>query len=163
MLTCPHREDQRDMPRQDREAFTVTITQLAQGEGGVLVRPLNNNNNTIIKVAEQYFGKCLGQSHYPKMLNCPHKEAQQGMPRVWCKQSNDLCCSGFAFPEGTTTLENGDLRVQQDREGFTVTVTQLAQGEGCTGAASCTTTPSSNSPSSTSANPPMVGVSFAGS
>ncbi|XP_064155697.1 uncharacterized protein si:ch211-102c2.4 isoform X1 [Anguilla rostrata] len=72
----------------------------------------------------------LGQSHYPKMLTCPLKANQRSMPRVWCKQSNDLCCSGFAFPEGTTTLENGDLRVQQDMEAFTVTVTQLAQGEG---------------------------------
>ncbi|XP_061115246.1 uncharacterized protein si:ch211-102c2.4 isoform X2 [Conger conger] len=71
-----------------------------------------------------------GQTRHHQTLHCTHHSSQRSLHRVWCKQSSELCCSGFAFANGQQTLENGDLQVHQEQDSFSVTALRLDQGNG---------------------------------
>ncbi|XP_010874973.2 uncharacterized protein si:ch211-102c2.4 [Esox lucius] len=63
-------------------------------------------------------------------LTCPYGQKHEGLPRVWCKQTSTLCCTGFSFSKQSQFLDAGRLEVTQDADSFTVNVLSLAQGDG---------------------------------
>lgn len=52
--------------------------------------------------------------------------------RIWCKRDaqNENCCTGFAFRQGISSLEDGKVRVEDDGKSFVVSMSTLTQGEG---------------------------------
>ncbi|KAJ8387231.1 hypothetical protein AAFF_G00159500 [Aldrovandia affinis] len=72
----------------------------------------------------------LCQSLYTQTLTCSHEPQHMGLPRIWCKQHSTHCCMGFAFRNGTRSLENEGLQVQYNQQSFTITIQRLVQGEG---------------------------------
>ncbi|KPP60160.1 hypothetical protein Z043_121859 [Scleropages formosus] len=67
---------------------------------------------------------------HPQLMHCSFQAQLEGLRRIWCKKSSELCCSGVAFSSDTQQLEEGAVSVQQDRSTFNLTIWRLDQGEG---------------------------------
>ncbi|KAK6313390.1 uncharacterized protein si:ch211-102c2.4 [Coregonus clupeaformis] len=63
-------------------------------------------------------------------LTCPYDLMDEGLPRVWCKETSPQCCTGFSFSRQSQSLDAGSLKVTQGVDSFTVDVLNLTQGEG---------------------------------
>ncbi|MFT7804317.1 hypothetical protein Z043-121859 [Arapaima gigas] len=83
-------------------------------------------------------GTCLRQQQGKEkggstFMHCPsgaHLHLQV-WHHVWCKQCNELCCSGVAFSNDTQQLQGGAVTMRQVPPGtFTLIIWNLSQGEG---------------------------------
>ncbi|XP_062310100.1 uncharacterized protein si:ch211-102c2.4 [Osmerus eperlanus] len=63
-------------------------------------------------------------------LTCPINLEHKDLPKVWCKQSSEMCCTGVAFHTEAQLLDGGRLEVLQDSDSFTVRVHDLVHGNG---------------------------------
>ncbi|KAB5528712.1 hypothetical protein PHYPO_G00143350 [Pangasianodon hypophthalmus] len=72
------------------------------------------------------------ECHAEQKLRCSYNSKNKGLQRIWCKkdENNQNCCSGFSFNSGENELGSGSLSVQEDDQGFNVSVNSLPQGAG---------------------------------
>ncbi|KAI7813617.1 hypothetical protein IRJ41_023231, partial [Triplophysa rosa] len=72
-------------------------------------------------------------SEYVHSLSCNYEPMKNvSDTRIWCKRDaqNENCCTGFAFRPGVSTLEDGEIHVEDDGKSFVVSMSTLTQGEG---------------------------------
>ncbi|KAK1792247.1 hypothetical protein P4O66_012201 [Electrophorus voltai] len=72
------------------------------------------------------------ESHYQQTLTCPYSSKDKSLYRVWCKRDpkDHDCCTGFAFTAKERNLEDGNIRVQDDGNAFSISVAKLSDGDG---------------------------------
>ncbi|XP_035803669.1 uncharacterized protein si:ch211-102c2.4 [Amphiprion ocellaris] len=71
-----------------------------------------------------------GEAAHWQKLKCPYEQNHISLPRVWCRQSSEECCSGLAFSWDTPSVHGGKLKVTEDSRSFTVELLEPSHGEG---------------------------------
>ncbi|KAL2092433.1 hypothetical protein ACEWY4_012231 [Coilia grayii] len=70
------------------------------------------------------------KSEESQTLVCHYDPEYADLQRVWCKKNSEECCTGFAFGEKITALDNGSVEINNTVNAFTITVHNLTEGNG---------------------------------